>query len=768
MKKLVGILIVLAMVLTMLPMAAFAVSNSYDLTVGFNQVIDLDAENQITLVVHAEENDVLLTVDGAGSYYDWYIYDGMRWYYPEINGAYSLKLDAGQVYELTLVSDSFFEDQQLNVSLTAPAVGTESNPDNLVMGESSVDLDGNNAYFYSFTAAEDGKLEIAIDTAKSPDWTYQINVTKSNGTVKYGDTHYSDEDPLVASEDVVVKAGDFVLVSFNTCTWYMPFTVYFNSTFTAGEFEDENEGGEGGGGDIGQIGGGDITVENESVTAAAPWSYSFFTEGPGNLRVIIGECTPGWRYKISYPNGEESLYFTASKWSVGPDYTHELMSAGMYTVSIWAYSDAQYEDVSGSISATLAFTPLDGDLEIPKEEYIVSEILLGLGENSLMLDETAITTIYEFCPEETGLYKFTVGNESALVGYWGAGSFFVQDMTENKTNSLECELTAVGQSIMVGVSGIEGEFSMNIEKVGNAEEIEQIEYIEYVVKSVPLPQYLIDTTDKVVTPIDITKPQTAVKGADGFYHLGSANGPVLYVNLTNDAFDLLQAFYSGYGALTMRGKYTDKDGKDTYYDFLKAMRIYANVLYNSDYDNGLYPMSEDLMIFLKAFGSYQGWYTSEQSSFEAIKGEHNADSAWMVTCVIVTTPSDYRVTGSADWLGNWAADNEAGVMMDLGNGSYQVTYSGVAAGDYELKVTKGGTWDENWGANGANGDNVKFTVGEGQDVTITFNAETVKITVSLSGGDSNPSTGDYTVAALVVAMMAATAGAVVLTKKKEF
>lgn len=767
MKKLVGILIVLAMVLTMLPMAAFAVSNSYDLTVGFNQVIDLDAENQITLVVHAEENDVLLTVDGAGSYYDWYIYDGMHWYYPEINGAYSLKLDAGQVYELTLVSDSFFEDQQLNVSLTAPAVGTESNPDNLVMGESSVDLDGNNAYFYSFTAAEDGKLEIAIDTAKSPDWTYQINVTKSNGTVKYGDTHYSDEDPLVASEDVVVKAGDFVLVSFNTCTWYMPFTVYFNSTFTAGEFEDENEGGEGGG-DIGQIGGGDITVENESVTAAAPWSYSFFTEGPGNLRVIIGECTPGWRYKISYPNGEESLYFTASEWSVGPDYTHELMSAGMYTVSIWAYSDAQYEDVSGSISATLAFTPLDGDLEIPKEEYIVSEILLGLGENSLMLDETAITTIYEFCPEETGLYKFTVGNESALVGYWGAGSFFVQDMTENKTNSLECELTAVGQSIMVGVSGIEGEFSMNIEKVGNAEEIEQIEYIEYVVKSVPLPQYLIDTTDKVVTPIDITKPQTAVKGADGFYHLGSANGPVLYVNLTNDAFDLLQAFYSGYGALTMRGKYTDKDGKDTYYDFLKAMRIYANVLYNSDYDNGLYPMSEDLMIFLKAFGGYQGWYAPEQSSFEAIQGEHDADSAWLVSCVTVTTPSDYRVTGNADWLGNWAADNEAGVMMDLGNGSYQVTYSGVAAGDYELKVTKGGTWDENWGANGANGDNVKFTVGEGQDVTITFNAETGKITVSLSGGDSNPPTGDYTVAALVVAMMAATAGAVVLTKKKEF
>ena len=755
MKKLVGILIVLAMVLTMLPMAAFAVSNSYDLTVGFNQVIDLDAEDQITLVVHAEENDVLLTVDGAGSYYDWYIYDGMHWYYPEINGAYSLKLDAGQVYELTLVSDSFFENQQLNVSLTAPAVGTESNPDNLVMGESSVDLDGNNAYFYSYTAAEDGKLEFSIDVTKSSDWAYYVNVKKTAGGVQYGDTHFSDDAELVSSESVFLKAGDVVTIYLDTCTWFVPATVYFQAVFTAGEVDDgadENS----------------VVVVNEPVTAAAPYTYSFLAEGPGDLRVIMGDCTPDWRYKIYYPNGEESLYFTDSEWSVGSDYTHELTTPGSYTVKIWAYSEALFEDVAGSVSATLSFTPAGEDVEIPKEEYIISEIILGLGENSLVLDETAITTIYEFCPDETGIYKFTVGNETALVGYWGAGSFFVQDMTENKTNSLECELTAVGQSIMVGVSGIEGEFSMNIEKVGNAEEIEQIEYIEYVVKSVPLPQYLIDTTDKVVTPIDITKPQTAVKGADGFYHLGSANGPVLYVNLTNDAFDLLQAFYSGYGALTMRGMYTDKDGKDTYYDFLKAMRIYANVLYNSDYDNGLYPMSEDLMIFLKAFGGYQGWYAPEQSSFEAIQGEHDADSAWLVSCVTVTTPSDYRVTGNADWLGNWAADNEAGVMMDLGNGSYQVTYSGVAAGDYELKVTKGGSWDENWGANGANGDNVKFTVGEGQDVTITFNAETGKITVSLSGGDSNPPTGDYTVAALVVAMMAATAGAVVLTKKKEF
>lgn len=767
MKKFIGIFVVLAMVLAMLPMAAIA-ANTYKLSVGFAQYIELYAKEQITLVVNAEDKDVILTVDGEGSWFDWYIDNGMQHFGPEMNGAYKMKFKAGSSYEVTLVSDTGFDNQMLYVTLSAPEVGTEDNPAQLVMGESSIDLDGNAAYFYSFVASEDGKLDFAIDTTKSSDWAYQINVKKSGG-VQYGDTYFSCDEEIVASQSVVVKAGDEVVINLNTCTWYVPYTVYFQATFTAGDFEEES-GGEGGeGGDIGQIGGGDITVENEASTAAKPWTYSFFTEGPGSLRVVIGECNPGWRYKIEYPNGETSIYFSGSAWSVGPDYTHELIEAGQYKVMIWAYSASDYSNVDGTVSASITFTPAGGNIEIPKEEYVVSDILLGLGENYLTLDETAITTIYEFTPEETGLYKFIVDNEEALVGYWGAGSFFVWDQTENKINVIERELDAVGQSIMIGVSNVEGEFVMTVEKVGSVEEIEQIEYIEYVVKHVPLAKYLIDlSADQTAVPVDITKPQTVVKGSDGFYHLGSANGPIIYVNLISERFDLTQAFYGGYGALTMRGKYVDEDGNETYYEFLKAMQHYANVLYNSDYENGLYPMSEDLMIFLKAFGGYQGWYSPEQSGFEAIKAEHDPDSAWLVSCVTIHTPSDYRVTGSADWLGNWAADNEAGVMNDLGNGNYQATFSDVPAGDYELKITKGGTWDENWGANGSNGDNVKFSVGEGQKVTVTFNANTGEITVSLSGGEENPELGDYGIAALVVAMMAATAGAVVLTKKKEF
>ena len=96
--------------------------------------------------------------------------------------------------------------------------------------------------------------------------------------------------------------------------------------------------------------------------------------------------------------------------------------------------------------------------------------------------------------------------------------------------------------------------------------------------------------------------------------------------------------------------------------------------------DGMYPLTEDLAIYIKAFGGYQGWYMPSLSSFDAIKaGDFNEDSAWLVTCYYV----------------------EPAVTEDEGTGS-------------------------------------------------------------------NPETGDMSIAGLAVAMMAATAGAVVIGKKKEF
>ena len=106
--------------------------------------------------------------------------------------------------------------------------------------------------------------------------------------------------------------------------------------------------------------------------------------------------------------------------------------------------------------------------------------------------------------------------------------------------------------------------------------------------------------------MDITKPQTVVRDEDGLYHLGTVDGPLVFVNLSNEGFDFMQGFFGGYGAHVMRGEYDD-NGVIKHYDFLEAMREYAEVIYNADNDNCLYPLTEGLR---RQSGLVQAWADS--------------------------------------------------------------------------------------------------------------------------------------------------------------
>jgi hypothetical protein len=140
---------------------------------------------------------------------------------------------------------------------------------------------------------------------------------------------------------------------------------------------------------------------------------------------------------------------------------------------------------------------------------------------------------------------------------------------------------------------------------------------------------------------------------------------------------MVNALCGGYGANALRGEYDS-----TKYEFINAMKEYAELIdkaaVNNDdddaNDNGLYPLTDDLMIFMKGYGAYQGWFLPGISVFDEINGEQDADAAWLVNCCYLED----------------------------------------------------------------------------------------------APAEENPPAGDYSIAGLVVAMMAATAGAVVIGKKKEF
>lgn len=70
----------------------------------------------------------------------------------------------------------------------------------------------------------------------------------------------------------------------------------------------------------------------------------------------------------------------------------------------------------------------------------------------------------------------------------------------------------------------------------------------------------------------------------------------------------------------------------------------------------------------------------------------------------------------------WNPAKEDVKLTYKGNGIYEITIKGMAAGNYEYKIAIDGSWDENYGAKGEeHGDNMKLTVSELSDVTFTYN-----------------------------------------------
>lgn len=128
---------------------------------------------------------------------------------------------------------------------------------------------------------------------------------------------------------------------------------------------------------------------------------------------------------------------------------------------------------------------------------------------------------------------------------------------------------------------------------------------------------------------------------------------------------------------------------------------------------------------------------------------------------------DFYVAGEGDLFGNWAVADENQKMTKGDDGIYTKTYENVPAGKYSIKVTQGDWNKESWGGNGENG-NLDFETHEAGELVVKFNPNTHEIILTLNDNRIEiPDTGDVSLAAVSVALLAATAGLVVVVSKKK-
>lgn len=259
------------------------------------------------------------------------------------------------------------------------------------------------------------------------------------------------------------------------------------------------------------------------------------------------------------------------------------------------------------------------------ENYINYGVYLSEGTNSYALSELYDYTVYAFAPTETGKYTFTV--EGGTIGIVSYNAMWMTVEPSDETipeSTVSWECTGVGQEIWVAVKADGAEVTISLTK--GESEIIVLERVVYENKFTPVPfTYEGDVAE--LTPVNTmnTAVEVPVLGNDGYYHIGSALGPIVYVNLSDSKMSLYAA--SQYGQVKA-GIYDEEGNQTGVLDYTEAFLEYYECV---DTATQLYPLTEDLAAMFKNVGDYMGWYGSDESAW--VGGAY--EDAWMFACSYV-------------------------------------------------------------------------------------------------------------------------------------
>ena len=342
--------------------------------------------------------------------------------------------------------------------------------------------------------------------------------------------------------------------------------------------------------------------------------------------------------------------------------------AGAYKVVVESsdgYS-ASYDvsDASPSVEAMIVALAQNPEMVYPgaseTDKVLAGVYNVSIGSVRVPVEKGKIRYLF-FTPLEGAIYHIYTDNDKVAVGYYG-GSFFVSDtntgtIDENGVLIHEFLHTSVGSKVVLGLtsnSASVDECTLTIVKAADIE-IKDVErpWDQFVPTQVPSERVQTPSGTMKFVPIEInfstmqgTKEiEVVYNEKDGYYHLHTADGPVLYVRITMSTkyLDSLKTI----SALTNIGKYFyDEDGKlvkkESYVDAIhidKSLQPDNNNKYYSevaDKKYGVVPLNEELIYILKNAGE-NDWYKKGSPDYifdnSTIPADVMPQNAWLFACV---------------------------------------------------------------------------------------------------------------------------------------
>lgn len=325
------------------------------------------------------------------------------------------------------------------------------------------------------------------------------------------------------------------------------------------------------------------------------------------------------------------------------------LKKGDYTVElVFTDDNAGYYDPA---AAVLSAKKTELELKLTNKLSDQTTQLFADGEEHAAYTVTAGSTnvsvaankrnYFLFAPVEAGMYKFSVDNAQLKIGYYGAPHFVqsssAADVVDNAF-SISISASSLGGAVyVIGVDGIgeDTDCVLTIARTGDPEHnVADEPWTEYKTTAVLAPYTLNLPAGKQLVYMDITSEKAkhtfVFNDADGYYHLDTADGPVVHVHLAKGApYVSLQTVIQGDGPMggaPIREYFYDESGnfvkKEDYTDIL------VDYFENMDPDLGVYPLTDDLIYIIQ--NGCNGWW--DASSPDYIFTDCNPELGWMFAC----------------------------------------------------------------------------------------------------------------------------------------
>lgn len=355
-------------------------------------------------------------------------------------------------------------------------------------------------------------------------------------------------------------------------------------------------------------------------------------------------------------NGEKAALQTIDENGVAA----KAMAAGEYTVELMFTGDASeyhYEQEG------LTLTADQPELEVVLARNITAEAQtlhvegnaceayhVSVGSTHVKLDSEN-RNYFLFTPTIAGTYEFSVSDETAVLGYYGAPHFVqsasAAELVDGKfTISIKASMIGTGDTgtsvIVVGIDAGEAEeCTLTIERIGEPQwDVSDEPWTIYQATTPPAPYTL--PAGASVQKFDIMAStdtyNLVLNEADGFYHLDSADGPLVLMYIGEDV-QYLDCFKTILDHTGVNRYFFDENGefirKENYVDCLLQ---YIECM---DEDKGVYPLTEDLKYILQMEGEDSGWFDPEESLY-LFKDENgmnidgiNDEISWLFMCCYI-------------------------------------------------------------------------------------------------------------------------------------